>query len=401
MKKWLIRLLKIVLGVGSVLVLALAILGWLTRPSDPDAFYTQSEALPGLPGKLLKTEPFTRQVPDNARGWRILYTTTRIDGKVAPASAIVLAPKVSSGLPSDVVAWTHGTTGVAPGCAPSLLAEPFANVPALREAIAEGWVIVATDYIGLGTPGPHPYLIGEGQARSALDSLRALREMKEVSVSDKTVVWGHSQGGHAAMWTGIVASAYAPEQAIYGVAAAAPATDLMALFKRGEKDVVGRILSSYIVTAYSGIYPDVSFDEYVRPGARFLAGDIAKRCMAGPKALFAVGESLLLGGSIFAMDAVAGNLGKRMIENTPTPPMAAPLFIAQGETDELVHTEIQNGFVEGLCKEGRDLAYTTYPGRDHLTLVAGDSPLVGDLVNWTKERFEGKPLAEGCVRGQR
>jgi len=30
----------------------------------------------------------------------------------------------------------------------------------VNQALARGWVIVATDYVGLGTAGPHPYLIG-------------------------------------------------------------------------------------------------------------------------------------------------------------------------------------------------------------------------------------------------
>jgi hypothetical protein len=38
----------------------------------------------------------------------------------------------------------------APGCAPSLLDEPFAIVPALRQAIDKGWDIVGTDFVGLG-----------------------------------------------------------------------------------------------------------------------------------------------------------------------------------------------------------------------------------------------------------
>lgn len=202
---------------------------WLARPATPGAFYRPPANRPAEPGALLRHEAFVRGVPPGAQAWRMLYTTTRADGTAAVASAIVMASRAPSNKPRPIIAWTHGTTGVVSGCAPSLLDNPFANVPALRQLIDKGWVYVATDYVGQGTAGPHPYLIGEGEARSALDSIRALRQMEGILAGDGVVVWGHSQGGHAALWTGIAAPAYAPEVNILGVAAIAPASDLPSL----------------------------------------------------------------------------------------------------------------------------------------------------------------------------
>lgn len=48
-------------------------------------------------------------------------------------------------------------------------------MPDLDQALAAGWGVVATDYAGLGTTGPQPYLIGQGEGRSVLDSIRAAR----------------------------------------------------------------------------------------------------------------------------------------------------------------------------------------------------------------------------------
>lgn len=399
MKKrtWIDRLVKGIIYFGIFLTVAVCILWWLTKPTAPDAFYSVSGVMPSSSGSIIRVEPFTRQVPQNAKGWRVLYTTTKFDGTIAPASAIVLAPKVSSGLPSNVVAWTHGTTGVAPPCAPSVMAEPFANVPALEDAIAEGWVVVATDYIGLGTEGPHPYLIGEGQARSALDSLRAVRQIKELSLTDKTVVWGHSQGGNAAIWTGILAPVYASEQKIDGIAAAAPATDLIELVLKAQGTPVGKILSSYIATAYSSTYPDVVFDEIISPGKRWLVRDIATRCMSGKEALFMVAESLVAGNTIFSGDPTVGTLGKRLRENTPDKVVNVPLLIAQGENDELVLFEIQKGFVDRQCSAGQSMEFFTYTGLDHLKIVGKESAYNKDLIQWTRDRFENKTAPKGCV----
>jgi len=275
------------------------------------------------------------------------------------------------------------------------LDSPFANVPALTDAIENGWVVVATDYIGLGTPGPHPYLIGEGEGRSALDSIRALKQMKEISVGDKTVVWGHSQGGNAAMWTGMLAPTYAPEIKLDGVVAAAPASDLPKLIKAAETTAVGKMMSSYIISAYSGTYADVKFEDYVPSIKRPLVRDMATRCMEGTRTLFMVGEAMIAGSTIFSTDPLSGPLGKRLEENIPTGPISAPLMIAQGSTDELVLPVIQNEFVKNRCDTG-GVDYRVYNGEDHLSLVADDSPFKGELLSWTKDRFEGKPAADKC-----
>jgi hypothetical protein len=66
-------------------------------------------------------------------------------------------------------------------------------------------VLVATAYIGLGTTGPHPYLIGQGESRSVLDAVRAAHMLDQLSMADQTVVWGYAQGGNAALWTGMIA----------------------------------------------------------------------------------------------------------------------------------------------------------------------------------------------------
>ena len=50
-----------------------------------------------------------------------------------------------------------------------------------------GYVLAATDYQGLGTPGPHPYLVGAAEAMNALDSVRAARNLTEAGASSDFV----------------------------------------------------------------------------------------------------------------------------------------------------------------------------------------------------------------------
>ena len=389
--------------IGLVILVVIATVGlWLwAKPARPDAFYRRPESLPASPGKLIRAEAYTQSVPPGAIGWRILYSTTDINDRAIVASAIVVAPQQEAGTPRAIIAWNHGTTGFAPGCAPSLLnsPQPLGPIPSLETVIREGWVVVATDYAGLGTDSPHPYLIGEGEARSSLDAIRAALTFDQLKLENKTVVWGHSQGGGATLWTGILAPSYAPELNIVGIAGLAPATDIPALVEKAKDTPVGKIIVSFIMNAYSQTYPDVRYDEYISGWRATFVKDIGNRCLDGKETLFSVGEVLtVLSGPVFTSDPLQGSLATRLRENIPNGPIAAPVLIAQGQTDELVYPEIQQAFVDRRCAEGQSIEYQTYKGRDHMAVVAPDSPLQANLLNWTRERMSGNIASAGCAR---
>jgi uncharacterized membrane protein HdeD (DUF308 family) len=206
-----------VAGSAVALVVAVALLGAtaLLYRGDPritpDAFYTPPQAVPAEPGRLIRAEPMKDGVPAGRKAWRILYTTTDGDEEPRIASGTVLAlAKLPDG-PRPVLSVAHGTVGIIPRCAPSLSATPFsddASAP-VNQMVAAGWVAVTTDYVGLGTAGPHGYLVGPDAARNVLDAQRAAGQLDGLDLSPRTVVWGHSQGGHTALWTGTVAPDYA------------------------------------------------------------------------------------------------------------------------------------------------------------------------------------------------
>jgi acetyl esterase/lipase len=262
-------------------------------------------------------------------------------------------------------------------------------------------VIVASDYVGLGTAGPHPYLIGQGQARSVLDAVRAAHQLSRLSLASETVVWGHSQGGHAALWTGMIARTYAPDVDLVGVAALAPASDLKALVEKVKHTLEGRVLSAYILVAYSEVYPDVSFDHYVRPAARIVVRQAARRCLDLPEAIPSALTALVSRQPLYAADPLGGALGRRLAENTPTGSIAVPLLIAQGAADPLVLPRVQRSYVNQRCAAGQPVEYVTYRGRDHLSLLWPRSRLVGYLLAWTQARFAGRPHQSHCSVAQR
>lgn len=368
------------------------------NPQRLDALEIPAE-LPTEPGKLISAEPFEDSVPRGAEAWRILYTTTRDEGEPAVSSGLLLVARDRPRGPRPLVTWAHGTTGINTSCAPS--DEPslaFASIPGLSDALDAGWAVVTTDYTGLGTPGPHPYLIGQGEGRSVLDAARAAREFGELDLSEKTVVWGHSQGGGAALWAGILAPTYAPDLDVAGVAGIAPASDLVGLVENIIGNPFGLLFAAYVIDAYSENYPDVSFDDYITPAARDVIRRAADLCVTDRDGLVAVAQDPALRQQIYATSPTTGALAKRLKENIPDGRITAPTLIAQGEKDLLVLPNVQQEFVAQRCLQqgSGPLEYRTYSEREHSDIVAASSAMIPDLLAWTRDRFEGREAPTTC-----
>jgi pimeloyl-ACP methyl ester carboxylesterase len=364
----------------------------------PDAFYDPPSGVPREPGELLRSEPLKDvTLPAGVRGWRILYATTVDDSTPATAVATVFAPSDSPLRPRPVIAWEHGTTGLLQKCMPSLLSAQTKGVPERDRIVMAGWVVVATDYSFAEKGGPHPYLIGEGEARAALDSVRAARQMSELMLDERMVVWGHSQGGHAALWTGIVGPRYAPELDIRGVVAIAPSTNVKNILAMNVE--VDKRFGPYLALSYSRFYPDITFEQAVRPEALDAARQIVNLCGFVPAedperiaALAATFEGAAL--------ATSSNktLQARLEQNTPDGPIPAPVVIAQGLSDIVVPPSATETYIEERCAAGQRLEYWTFAGRDHLTIIQPGTPLEEALIRWTTARFANVPQAAGCVR---
>lgn len=388
----------VVAATAVVLALALGSLSATLHKAEPvvSSFYNTPSEAPSEPGQLIRSELTDQSVPEGAKGWKILYTTTTADGQPAVASGLVIVPEGATG-PLPVIGWAHGTTGVDRTCAPSLLSAGLASGAFfLTEDVMErGWALVATDYVGLGGEGEHPYLVGEPEARSVLDAVRAARQLKDIELTDQTVIWGHSQGGGAALWSGQIAPDYAPDANVIGIAALAPASDVAGLMSNLATMQGGSLFASYALVGYSSFYDDVKFDDYVVPTAATSVRETAKRCLSA-EILPSVLTSVTLGMSVFSKDLTTGPLADRLAENVPTGPYEMPLLIGQGEADTLVVPTVQTRFVDGLCSSGNEVDYRTYAGRDHVPLVEPDSPAVPDLLEWTQQRFDGQAFTGNC-----
>lgn len=373
---------------------ALGALGWLAArrltPRQPDAFYSPPTFITGANGDLLRWERLDASwVPANAQAWRILYVTSNIAGELTASSAVVIAPR-DVAHPS-VIAWAHATSGIDPASAPSLAktGPESGGLYILERMLAQGWAVVATDYPGLGTSTQHAWLSGPPAAYAVLDSVRAAHRLPAIALDDRTVVWGYSQGGHAALWTGALAPAYASEIRLKGVFAAAPVSRPVDVIRHlADYPAIGStLLTSYAIVAYSRTYPDVRFDDYVRPSQRAHVRRVAANGFLTPVTIARAIVDRAARPGIFARKPDTGPLGHRLSENEATGITTTALLIAQGAADALVPPTMQDDYVAAQRAKGQVVDYRRFDGLTHLTLMQASSPLVPQLIEWTRERL--------------
>ncbi|WP_159585987.1 alpha/beta fold hydrolase [Chelativorans xinjiangense] len=365
------------------------------EPDAPGPFYqVEKSELAGAPGDIIRSEAFAG-APTGARAWRVLYRTTGLEGEPIAVSGVIVAPEEPSDAPRKVVAWAHGTTGIVSRCAPSLRRGFFGSVPGLKAFLDRGYVVVATDYPGLGTPAPHPYLVGTSEGRAVLDSVRAAMRLAEIRASNEFAVWGHSQGGHAALFTGQLAASYAPDLKLAGIAAAAPASDLTKLLRDDIDSGPGRVLTAYALWSWNRVY-GAPLDNLLDPYTNAAVDRIADDCLEG---LF---QALLLRRHEKAIekDFIHGDLSEvepwrsLLVKNsTDSAAAGAPLFIAQGSADMVVRPAVTISYAQGACRTGTPVSFDWIEGGDHLAAAKKGAD---KAAGWIAARFAGEAAPNDC-----
>jgi acetyl esterase/lipase len=379
---------------------AMAVCGLLSSAGGAAAqspFYQASDAeIPGPPGTVIRQEPMMGAAA-GASAYRVLYRSTRPDGAPIAVSGVIIIPAGTApagGWP--IVAWAHPTTGIVPRCAPSLAIFVFQQIAGSRPLLEQGYAIAATDYPGLGTPGPHPYLVGVSEARAVIDSVRAARSFPGLQNSDRYAVWGHSQGGQAALFTGMISRSYAPELQLLGVAAAAPATDLATLMTDDMNTTGGRNLTAMTVWSWARVF-GAPIDSVVAPAAIPTVDRLATECIESAFDIFMreeTAKSLAHDFLTVANPATLEPWHSLMVRNTPgVLPAAIPLFLAQGTKDGLVRPQVTQAYMQQLCHAGSHVRMLVMPNVSH-GFAGRDS--ADAAVGWMADRFAGRPAPSDC-----
>ncbi len=387
--------LTVMSAIGLVIAVGLAgvaVFVHRAQPDGPSAFYDAPGTLPGPPGTLIRSERVDPFVP-GATAHRVLYVTSDTDGAPTTSSGLIIVPDgdpPAGGRP--VLAFTHGTVGIARSCALSLLPGDVYGpaIPGIREFIDAGFVVAATDYAGLGSDATTGYLVGSSQAYSTLDAVRVAVAMPEVRAAPTFVSFGESQGGHASLFTGQFATDYAPELELAGVAAAAPATDLTSLFQANVGTTFGDVLASYALASWEDVYGAAVSDIAVEQAVPVIER-LADVCIQNTQQMLSVlPEAELLKIAFLAAPPWDTEPWASIIEaNTPGgSSIDAPVLIAQGAADPLVVPDVQRAFVERWCASGQSIEYRVYEGVGHLD--AGHAS-AADVAAWAADRFAAVP----------
>jgi hypothetical protein len=124
--------------------------------------------------------------------------------------------------------------------------------------------------------------------------------------------------------------------------------------------------------------------------------ELAGRCLDDPK-VYLSGLSVLLGGrSIWSAAPDTGPFGDRLRQNVPAHPIGVPVLIGQGAADTTVPVAVQDAYVRQECATGTRVDYRTFLGRDHVGIFTGDSPLLPQLMRWSRDRLAGAPVHTTC-----
>lgn len=382
--------------IGLALAAALVLTGCTPAvdPADRDGGDAGERAGVGDPGDIVRSEPI--DAPAGARAWKVLYRSTDVGGAGIEVSGIVVAPDSpapDAGRP--VVSWAHPTTGAGPDCAPSATSDPLSSIPGLRALLDAGYVVAATDYPGMGADGPDSYLVGVSEGNSVVDAARAARALPAAGANAELLLWGHSQGGHAALFAADDAARYAPELHLAAVAVAAPATDLAALLDADLGGVAGVTISSYALDAYSTVYADrgVELDAVLSPAGAAATPELAALCLSGQESDLLRIASPLVGDFIATDPRTVPAWADALAENSPAPPTAAPVLFAQGDADELIDPASTRAFADRVCAAGGRVTYAALPGVGHgeAAFVAADG-----VVDWFGRVTRGEPVPSGC-----
>ena len=347
-----------------------------------DDFYEVPEDLPaGEPGDLIRTMPV--EAEDGQTGLRIMYHSTDAEDEDRAATGLVFFPDGEApegGWP--VLAWTHGTTGLAPQCAPSRGggAPPSYGV--------EG-VLVAPDYIGLGPVGEvHPYLSAAAEGHATIDAVAAARSIPEANAGDEWVVAGVSQGGHAALVTNEQAAERLPEAKLLGTVAMAPGAELGQDF--GDQIQI-KVITTMVLMGLAEEDDSVDPADYLGPDGLAASPVITEGCvqdiigtMAGPAGA----------DDYFIQDPRDSATGKAWVEqNDPGQVAGSPLLLVQGGADTLVVPARTDALFDRLCGIGQVTERLDVPTADHDTVV---DESMDQVTAWVQARFAGGDPTDDC-----
>ncbi|MEK5757738.1 alpha/beta hydrolase family protein [Acinetobacter variabilis] len=344
----------------------------------------------------------------------IRYNMPNVNGERAEATAMVFYPNIPQ--PQDgwrVVVWEHGTVGSGDSCAPSnnQLNNNFRGLAS--SLLAQGYVIVAPDYEGLGTRGIHPYLNLKSAAQSAIYAVRAFKEQQGNRFNGAWVSVGQSQGGHASLAT----AQFADEDPNYKAAvAAAPASSLGYIISEVAPKALSALVEAGQDNAAKAVYAELlAYAAYVavgikayEPGFNYRNIFSSRAAIVAEKAEGTTGENGLCLGPLITEymqdidDYLVNNPEKTVVDypglvenfqnnssvekflenNQPaTEKINVPVMIIQGTADMAVPYPVTNTLQQGLKDMGTTVNFVEVENASHTEAIVQSRTQLLTFIN--------------------
>ena len=344
------------------------------------AFYAWDAAIPE-PGQLLRQETLepTLGLAKAGAQYRILYSSTDgIDGKspVTVSGLLFVPPGEPPAGGWPLLAWGHETAGMADICAPSWVGYSPRIEAFLNAWLARGIAVVATDYQGLGTVGPHPYMVVRAGAYGVIDSVRAVQKSFP-AIGKKTLLAGYSQGAGAVFGAAALQPSYAPDLDIRGVITTGLSYTTAETVATMRKETANQ-------ASYTLIYP-----LYIALVAQQLDPALKEADMFSEKALplfeatrhACIGQLVIdvLSSGLTRAESVkpgyAATLDKIVpLLDYPSLKLPKPVFMGIGEMDNDAPARLQLALAKNACAAGTTVQAHLYAGATHDAAVALSLP---------------------------
>ncbi|CCQ17346.1 Secretory lipase [Rhodococcus sp. AW25M09] len=320
--------------------------------------------------------------PNAARTVVFRHTSHGVDGSAVEMSGSYLLPRTPpppGGWP--IAVFSHMTVGGADKCAPSSMVAGHPEIVRANSGDAivarmldAGFVVVRPDYEGIGTPGPHPYLMGASLARAVIDGALAVHA-REASVGSDVVLVGHSEGAVASLFAAASDPAEWGPLRLRGVAAVTPPTEMRAVLELfsvvpvaapGIGDVVG--LAALLTVGASAVDPDfarIVAEGGLSPAATALLSEVESRCfgeLSSPDSFGGLAPSELVGAhGRVALDMLADIADANDVRHLRIDP-SIPIRIDAGWLDPVVPVPLASGLADTYRAAGNDVTFAVHAG---------------------------------------
>jgi pimeloyl-ACP methyl ester carboxylesterase len=373
---------------------------WATGSVHEDTFYSVDASSASVEaGTLLKLEQTVDtslfNIPPATALSRFVYQSKTLNGSLVPVSAYILWPHTPRTSPDgyQIVAWSHATSGTAPECAPSHIKNLWQHFLAPYQIALQGYVVIATDYAGLGVSKNahgdrivHQYLACPAHANDVFYSVQAAQSaFSELSAS--FVIVGHSQGGGSA-WAAAQRQVHTPVPGYLGAVAISPVTTVL-----DEPEPIRSIMGVAMASGIESVFPGFERSEMLTTEGLQRKGLAEKldACMA---------TSLAILTGVPAALTTPNWVENRFVQeyqtltSTGCKEISGPLLVIHGEADTKLAFSLTAATIQKTAEQfpNAQIEFLQVPGVSHDASLTSTQWI---WLDWVAQRFAGVEQASG------